>query len=216
MKNIKTLSIAIFAIAIMLVGGFAAHKAEAATSPITAGLRLGSRGSEVTKLQTLLAQNGQIYPSGMVTGYYGSLTKNAVIQFQLAANIGVDGLVGPQTRTKLNAYILAGIGPDFMNPLVSNDITQVSNNSATVSWSTNEAARGSVYYSTTPLFGGDSESAPYEFTLSGAVASDNGNTTNHSISLNNLSPNTTYYYDIVSIDNYGNVIIVLKSTFTTN
>jgi ABC-type transport system substrate-binding protein len=74
-------------------------------------LKLGSTGQEVTALQTCLAKDSAVYPSGKVTGYFGSDTKAAVIKFQekYAADIltpqGFDegtGLVAKGTRTKLN------------------------------------------------------------------------------------------------------------------
>lgn len=211
MKIIKMLS---FVFVVLILGMTMTHTASANT-PITANLRYGSRGVEVTKLQTLLAQNELIYPSGKVTGYFGSLTRNAVIQFQLAANIGVDGIVGPQTRAKINEYISDGIGPDFLNPTVSPENIQVSGTSAVVSWNTNEAARGIVYYSTTPITGGDSETAPYNYSLSGTTATESSLSISHSIMLSNLASHTTYYYDLASIDKYGNVTIVLGTTFVT-
>ncbi|NMA96337.1 MAG: cell wall hydrolase [Clostridiales bacterium] len=59
-------------------------------------LRVGSRGSEVSKLQTELKVRGYFkYPS--ITGYYGYITQDAVIRFQRDNRLGVDGLAGPQT-----------------------------------------------------------------------------------------------------------------------
>ncbi len=45
-------------------------------------LKRGDRGEEVRKLQKLLSYNSAIYPEGLVTGYYGSLTQEAVEEFQ--------------------------------------------------------------------------------------------------------------------------------------
>lgn len=216
MKNLKNVLLVFTLVAMVLFVGFPSNSTSAQTTPITASMKIGSRGNEVTKLQTLLAQNPIIYPQGLVTGYFGPLTKEAVVQFQIAANIGVDGIVGPNTRSKLNEYINDGIGPDFLNPTVYSDSIVTSSNSATITWSTNEPARGYVYYDTVPIRGGDTEDAPYNFTLSGSVASDIGNTTNHVVTLNNLTPNTTYYYHLASIDKYGNATITLKTTFATN
>src|SRR3989338_8904446 len=41
-------------------------------------LRLGVRGDEVTQLQEFLKQFPDIYPQGLVTGYFGPLTESAV------------------------------------------------------------------------------------------------------------------------------------------
>lgn len=83
----------------------------ASSTTITANLSLGSKGSEVTSLQTLLkAQGADIYPEGLVTGYFGGLTEKAVQKFQEKYGIAASGdagygYVGPKTRTKLNALI---------------------------------------------------------------------------------------------------------------
>ena len=41
-------------------------------------LKVGSRGAAVSAMQSFLASNGDIYPEGRVTGYFGSLTKNEI------------------------------------------------------------------------------------------------------------------------------------------
>jgi peptidoglycan hydrolase-like protein with peptidoglycan-binding domain len=69
-------------------------------------LGLGSRGEEVTELQNRLTSEG-VY-TGPVTGYFGSLTSQAVKAFQAKYGIAQAGVVGPQTREKLNSGV--GIG----------------------------------------------------------------------------------------------------------
>jgi len=71
--------------------------------------------SEVRCLQEFLkAQSPEIYPEGLVTGNFLSLTKAAVIRFQekyaleILAPIGLEkgtGFVGEMTRAKINAMI---------------------------------------------------------------------------------------------------------------
>ncbi len=66
----------------------------------------GTTGGEVTKLQQLLAQDSSIYPEGLVTGFFGSATENAVQRAQKKAGIVSSGtpdttgfgFVGPATR----------------------------------------------------------------------------------------------------------------------
>ena len=73
-------------------------------------LHLGSRNSDIQKLQKFLAESKEIYPEGLVTGYFGNLTKKAVQNFQCKYNIVCSGnptatgygQVGPKTRQKLN------------------------------------------------------------------------------------------------------------------
>lgn len=48
-----------------------------------------------------------VYPEGLVTGYFGSLTEKAVKRFQTKYGIEQTGFVGPQTRSKLNSLILS-------------------------------------------------------------------------------------------------------------
>ncbi|NLJ78763.1 MAG: hypothetical protein GX329_05315 [Tissierellia bacterium] len=75
-------------------GGSSSSKA-----PITGLLRRGSRGSQVSTLQSRLNQLG--YNSGSVDGIFGNLTYNAVVRFQRAQKLVVDGIVGPATIAKL-------------------------------------------------------------------------------------------------------------------
>lgn len=60
---------------------------------------IGSRHSEVPKIQQVLSGKG--YFNHEVTGYYGIITKNAVMNFQNDCGIAADGIVGPITRSKL-------------------------------------------------------------------------------------------------------------------
>jgi len=72
-------------------------------------LEKGMSGQEVVKLQTRLKEMG--YFSYSVTGNFGLLTQQAVLDFQLHYNVvgGVDeagaGRFGPQTRTAMNYLI---------------------------------------------------------------------------------------------------------------
>lgn len=80
-----------------------AKAALGATATVTSGsftkdLTVGSKGAEVTALQTLLGVNP--------TGYFGSLTKAAVIKYQLAKGISpAAGYVGAKTRAILNGSV---------------------------------------------------------------------------------------------------------------
>ncbi len=78
---------------------------------LTFNLRQGERGEQITILQTWLAQDPALYPEALVTGYFGRLTKAAVIRFQnkYASEVltpwGLSagtGFVGTTTRKKLN------------------------------------------------------------------------------------------------------------------
>jgi peptidoglycan hydrolase-like protein with peptidoglycan-binding domain len=77
----------------------------AAAYNFTKSLTVGVRGADVTALQQYLADN-QFY-SGPITGYFGQLTKAAVIAFQKSRGIAQVGTVGPLTRTELNKGVMA-------------------------------------------------------------------------------------------------------------
>ena len=77
-----------------------------------ANIAPNSKGNSVTALQNFLkSQGADIYPEGLVTGFYGGLTKAAVGRFQIkqgivaSANDAGYGMVGPKTRAKINSLL---------------------------------------------------------------------------------------------------------------
>jgi len=73
-------------------------------------LREGMTGEDVKLLQEILATDPDIYPEGLVTGYFGNLTKNAVKKFQKIAGLEQVGAVGPKTLSKINELLTVGAG----------------------------------------------------------------------------------------------------------
>ena len=78
----------------------------------THNLQFGDIGEDVKQLQMFLKNQGiEIYPEGLVTGYFGMLTQKAVQRFQVKYNIVSSGTpkttgfgyVGPKTRAKINS-----------------------------------------------------------------------------------------------------------------
>lgn len=69
------------------------------------GLREGMSGDDVKALQAILAADTSIYPEGLITGFYGRLTSEAVKRFQKKYGIEMLGFVGPKTLKKLNEEI---------------------------------------------------------------------------------------------------------------
>ena len=68
----------------------------------SATLRLGSSGPAVIKLQQQLLNKG--FNQGAIDGDFGENTQAAVMAFQRSSRFseeGIDGIVGPQTRTAL-------------------------------------------------------------------------------------------------------------------
>ncbi|MDX2211905.1 MAG: peptidoglycan-binding protein [Oculatellaceae cyanobacterium bins.114] len=66
-----------------------------ATSVSNGVLERGDRGTAVADLQNRLRNAG--YFEGPMTGFYGSLTEEAVTQFQQTKGLAVDGKAGPRT-----------------------------------------------------------------------------------------------------------------------
>ncbi len=64
-------------------------------------LRTGDIGSEVVALQNFLISKSFL-ETGKNTGYFGSLTKAAVVAYQESKGLVSDGVVGPQTRMIIN------------------------------------------------------------------------------------------------------------------
>ena len=87
-------------------------------------LSLGSRGDDVRNLQTFLSQFKDIYPEGLITGYFGPLTEKAVQRWQTKHNIVTSGTsettgygrIGPKTRAKLNELITEEAGRSGVIP----------------------------------------------------------------------------------------------------
>ena len=79
--------------------------ASTSTSVFTRTLRQGNRGADVKTLQTWLTDVGYKLPA---TGYFGSMTKSAVMQFQTAMSLApVTGVVGRVTASTLLTQVKA-------------------------------------------------------------------------------------------------------------
>lgn len=66
-------------------------------------LKKGSRGTEVTKLQTALTKLN--FDPGVIDGIFGFKTEEAVINFQKSQQLVPDGIVGEKTWAKLDAAL---------------------------------------------------------------------------------------------------------------
>lgn len=78
--------------------------------------KIGSVGTKVSEIQTVLKQKG--YYSGNIDGIFGVNTKNAVINFQKDAGLKADGIVGEKT---LSALGINGQNTNFYENYTSAD-----------------------------------------------------------------------------------------------
>lgn len=116
----------------------------AQTNPVTSStrpiLRTGSEGAAVSELQAVLKLLG--YYMGTVDGVYGETTAIAVTQFQRAAGITADGVVGPATWQRLF--------PQASTPSASPSATTPSNAASEPSSATNQPASNNQAAANTP------------------------------------------------------------------
>lgn len=67
-------------------------------------LQMGSAGSDVMEIQSLLKKMG--YYTGPIDGRFGPQTRRAVILFQRNHGLVPDGIIGPNTHRELERYLL--------------------------------------------------------------------------------------------------------------
>lgn len=212
--NLSSIGIgALLALFLTVLIGISVPSARAAT-PLTGQMEFGSRGANVSALQTLLATNSSIYPAGIVSGYYGPLTRTAVTQFQIAYNISPVGRVGPITLAKINQLIANNVTSiDINAPFITNVSVATSSTSATINWRTSEFAFGKVHYDVNPITMIESSMSMVEPQTSGIVLAEQSGTITHSLMLNNLTRGRIYYYSIASADPTGNLSVTRPSSF---
>jgi len=217
-KIFKAQSLGLTALALIIFFGFGG--VSLAYDKITTQLDPGDTGTNVTNLQTFFADNPTIYPEGLVTGYYGPLTTNAVNRFQGDVGLPQVGRVGPLTMEKINNLIdNGGWNNDVYAPIMYQATMNVGRDSATFSWNVNENSTSRIFYDTKPVImtEGGVDSRGFGV-VSGATANgSNALGTLQQVTIYNLQPNTTYYYVLVSTDTAGNVSISnVENTFHTS
>ena len=99
LKNKKHIVIAIIASIILVISlittGIIIYKNKQQNATVETLSKYGSRGSEVTQIQTKLKRWG--YYSGNIDGIYGTQTVNAVKYFHRKNGLTADGIAGPAT-----------------------------------------------------------------------------------------------------------------------
>lgn len=104
--TLRIVSVATLVLGLLLTG---TASAKVSCPSIARTLKYGSRGADVTILQTYLATNAALYPEAAITGYFGPATERAVQRFQASRNIVSSGTaastgygsVGARTRAAL-------------------------------------------------------------------------------------------------------------------
>lgn len=179
-------------------------------------LQIGMSGSDVRELQSYLAQNSSIYPEGIISGYFGNLTREAVRRFQAIAGISQVGRVGPQTMTALNSGNFINSNGNTIAPFIQNVNVNSVFGGSSISWSTDELSKGKIYYSTSPLQVYETYT---DVQATGAqVSSVDVNFSNtHNVNLTGLQSGMNYYYMIYVTDQDGNVSVSVPwNTFRAN
>jgi hypothetical protein len=97
---------------------------------------------------------------------------------------------------------------DTTNPVISNIQTLSGSTTGTISWTTDETAKSSVYYSTvTPL---DVNAVTTLSVVNASLA------TNHSLNITGLTSGTVYHFIIKSADASNNTAVSSEGSFITN
>ncbi len=115
---------------------------------LEARLSTGSTGKDVLLLQEFLATDPTIYPEGLITGFFGSLTENAVKRFQAKLKLEQVGVVGPQTLAKINEILVAAgvtgdIPSDFLGSRVKIEV-KAKNGELEIKMKCNSSGTGNI------------------------------------------------------------------------
>jgi len=188
---------------------------EVGNAMLTRQLEITMSGADVGELQTFLAKDNTIYPEGLVTSYFGPLTKTAVTNFQARNGIATVGRVGPITLLAINNQMNGGFGTDRNAPTISSINVKTTSSSANIAWNTNENASALIYYSAVPLAITEANSV-MGVNISGSTLLVHTNLQSmHVGNITGLQSNTTYYYVVYVRDGSGNVSVTNMSTFRT-
>ncbi|MBP9773892.1 MAG: fibronectin type III domain-containing protein [Candidatus Peribacteraceae bacterium] len=130
-------------------------------------------------VNTVLATNGIIYAGGLFNQVAGQAHKNLVALSAITASV------------------------DTVPPAITNvAATNITGNSATITWNTNELADSQVEYGVTTTYGNSTQLPT-------------GLVTGHNRGLSGLTAQTTYHYRVKSRDLAGNLSVSGDYTFTT-
>jgi Putative peptidoglycan binding domain len=78
---------------------------QAEIKELRADIRAGMTDADIKTIQELLASDPTIYPKGLVTGYFGPMTTEAIKKFQMKNGLEVTGEVNAETKAAMDAII---------------------------------------------------------------------------------------------------------------
>lgn len=90
--------VAILAVGVILTVQAASSPAVVSGKVFPSNLKSGSTGDYVSDLQQILKSDSTIYPGGLVTGYFGKLTEEAVKKLQKKYGLPETGVVDDKTQ----------------------------------------------------------------------------------------------------------------------
>ena len=91
-------------------------------SSMSMNLMMGSRGIDVTSLQTFLEEKGFLnIPNGVAKGYFGKATKMALMKYQASEGVSSTGYFGPMTRAKMHMGMMAKEGMMKKDSMMNTD-----------------------------------------------------------------------------------------------
>ncbi len=112
-KNYTKLSVLL--VAVLILSGVSSSNINAQEMNTTmvngsmmaeSNLWVGSRGAAVISLQNFLEEKGHLnMPNGVAKGYFGNLTKKALMRYQTSVGVRGTGYFGPLTRAKMMANL---------------------------------------------------------------------------------------------------------------
>jgi hypothetical protein len=110
----------------------------------------------------------------------------------------LDARIQQTTTTILNQFI-SGAAPALQ---LSGVQATPGSTSAVITWQSSNAANSRVDYGLTTAYG--------------STVSDPSSVTSHSVTLSGLTANTTYHYQVTSVDGFGQTASSVDATFTTS
>ncbi len=201
------------------------------TLQIIKNLKVGMSGDDIKTLQEFLATDHDVYPEGLITGYFGKLTEKAVKKLQKKLCLEEVGSIGPKTMWRINELLQEGAGHSDKIPqglltapgiqkklcatstsatttLTITNVTAIGTGATKtqIRWFTNALANSRVWYGT---------ATPVVTATPTASVSSSDYVFNHVIKLSGLATSTTYYYIVASTDKSGNATTSAEKLFKT-